>query len=201
MTIRRDRLRQLIETKCLLRGKFTLSTGAPSSFYFDCKHVTLDGECLTLIADELLEAIETLPERPEAIGGLTMGADFIVAGVVMRAHAMGRSTVHGCIVRKEPKKHGTHNRIENEQPRGTRIVVVDDVITSGSSTQQACDEFEAAGYRIVGILALVDREAGGVEALRKRYGTVRAVFSRKDFPALIDLEREDAEGARRTVAG
>jgi len=117
----RERLRQLIEQKCLITSSdFTLSTGAQSSFYFDCKIATLNGECASLIAQEVLREFEKLPTRPAAIGGLTIGADFIVAAVVMKAYETGQPTQHGSIVRKEPKKHGTRNRIENQLPRGTK---------------------------------------------------------------------------------
>lgn len=195
----RERLRELIEQKCLITSSdFTLSAGVRSSFYFDCKVATLNGECASLIAQEILREIEKLPTRPAAIGGLTIGADFIVAAVVMKAYETGQPTQHGSIVRKEPKKHGTRNRIENQLPRGTKIVVVDDVITSGRSTFQACQGFEQAGYEIVGIIGLVDRVAGGAEALAKRYRHVHTLFSTSDFPSLrnggnVDQTRSTAE--------
>lgn len=190
----------MIERKCLTKGSnFTLSTGTQSSFYFDCKVATLDGECLHLIAEEVLREIDQLPIRPTAIGGLTIGADFIVAAVVMRAYETGHPTQHGSIVRKEPKKHGTRNRIENQLPAGTKIVVVDDVITSGRSTMQACQEVEEAGYEVVGIIGLVDREAGGKAELVKKYGHVRTLFSKNDFPSLRD--EGDAGRSRTTAPG
>jgi orotate phosphoribosyltransferase len=178
----RERLRQLIEQKCLITSQgFTLTTGGKSGFYFDCKAVTLEGEGLALIASEVLREIEAFPKRPTAIGGMTMGADFIAAAVALLAYQRGLSTVHGSIVRKEPKKHGTMNKIENQLPIGTPIVVVDDVITSGSSTIKACEEFTAAGYEIVGIIAIVDREAGGKQRLEQLYGHVRPLFQKSDF--------------------
>lgn len=180
----RERLRQFIEQECLtVSSDFTLSTGVQSSFYFDCKVATLNGECASLIAQEVLREIEKLPTSPAAIGGLAIGADFIVAAVVMKAYETGHATQHGSIVRKEPKDHGTRNKIENQLPPGTKIVVVDDVITYGRSAMQACDELEQAGYEIVGVIGLVDREAGGAEELRKKYH-VRTFFSLSDFPSL-----------------
>lgn len=184
MSSDRERLRQLIEQKCLIRGEFTLSSGEPSSFYFDCKAATLDGECLSLIAKEVLHEIDALPSQPTAIGGLTLGADFIAAAVVMRAFESGHPTRYGSIVRKEPKKHGTRNKIENQLPAGTKIVVIDDVITSGASTFKACEAFEEAGYDIVGIIGLVDREADGGAELAKKYHHVRRLFTQRDFPSL-----------------
>lgn len=187
----RARLWQLIDQKCLQvqERPIKLSTGALSNFYFDCKAVTLDGEALSLIADEFLKKIAELPQSPVAIGGLTMGADFITAVVAMKGFERGLKTVHGSIVRKEPKKHGTMNRIENELPKGTAIVVVDDVITTGNSTKQACEHFLEAGYRIVGIVALVDREQGGKQSLERQFGTVTSVFKKSDFPRIAEYEQ------------
>ncbi len=186
----RERLRALIEEHCLLtEGNYTLSTGVKSTFYFDCKRITLKGEGLALIADLLLEEIDRLPEPPDAIGGLTMGADFITAAVIVRAFQTNRRVVHGSIVRKEPKKHGTMNKVENELPAGTRMVVVDDVVTSGRSIFKACEEFKAEGYTIVGVLALVDREQGGIEQLRTNYEHTTALFKAREFPRLVELQQ------------
>jgi orotate phosphoribosyltransferase len=184
MQANRGRLWQIIDENSLITGKdMTLSTGASSTFYFDCKKTTLNGEGLALLADIMLEEIDQFLDRPAAIGGLTLGADFIVAAVAMRAFQVGHPTIHGSIVRKEPKKHGTRSHIENEMPAGTKVVVVDDVITTGSSTAKACDQLLANGYQIVGILALVDREAGGAQALEKQYScAVRSIFKKSDFP-------------------
>jgi orotate phosphoribosyltransferase len=171
-----------------------------SGFYFDCKKAMLDGELLSYLADAFLEQIRKLPEVPSAIGGLTMGADFISAAVAMRAFQTGQPTVHASIVRKEPKKHGTKNFIENQLPSGTKIVVVDDVITSGASTQKACTQFLDAGYQLVGILALVDREAGGRERLETEFKCpVLPLFKKRDFPKLVAAER--GQDLRSKIAG
>jgi len=185
------RLHELIDKKCvILRDEpVTLSNGALSHFYFDCKAVTLDGEALSLIADAFLAEIRELPVSPVAIGGLTMGADFITAAVAMKGFERGLGTIHGSIVRKEPKNHGTMNHIENELPVGTPIVVVDDVITTGSSTKLACEQFVDSGYKIVGIIALIDREQGGRETLERDYGPVRAIFKKSDFPKISAHEQ------------
>ena len=181
-----DELRALVDEKCLTVGRsYTLTTGRQSEFYFDCKKAMLDGRCLSLIADAFLEEAGRMPRFPIAIGGLTMGADFIVAAVIQRAFETGKPLVSGSIVRKEQKQHGAGNRIENELPEGTSIMVVDDVVTTGSSTVTACDTFIAAGYDIVGIVALVDRESGGCQALARKYGCpVGAIFRKRDFPRI-----------------
>src|SRR6266511_3872177 len=101
----RDRLHRLIGKLCIIEGDFVLSTGARSRYYFDCKAVALDGEGLTLIAREFLKEIEKLPVKPTAIGGLTMGADFITAAVIVLSHQAGGKLLKGSIARKEPNKH------------------------------------------------------------------------------------------------
>ena len=196
MNTAREQLRSLVDEKCLTVGRsYTLTTGSRSAFYFDCKKAMLDGECLGLIADAFLEEAGKLPRFPQAIGGLTMGADFIVAAVIQRGFETGKPLVSGSIVRKEQKQHGAGNKIENELPAGTPIMVVDDVVTTGSSTETACEAFSASGYDIVGIVALVDRESGGCESLERKYGCpVRAVFRKRDFPR-IDRAPDDSSTA------
>ena len=201
MNTTREKLRSLVDEKCLTVGRsYELSTGRQSGFYFDCKKAMLDGESLGLIAAAFLEEAGELPRFPKAIGGLTMGADFIVAAVIQRAFETGKPMVSGSIVRKERKRHGAGNRIENELPEGTPIMVIDDVVTTGSATRTACEAFRAAGYDIVGIVALVDRESGGCEALSHEYGCpVRAIFRKRDFPR-IAREMEHAPEAGEAVA-
>jgi len=194
MQAKRDRLWQIVNEKSLITGKdVMLSAGASSTFYFDCKKTTLNGEGLALLADVMLEEIDQFPDSPTAIGGLTIGADFVVAAVAMRGYQTAHPTINGSIVRKEPKKYGTRSHIENEMPPGTKVVVVDDVITTGSSTAAACDQLLKHGYEIVGILALVDREAGGAEALERKYQCpVRSLFKKSDFPRIVE-EASSAE--------
>ena len=195
MNAARDELRMLVDEKCLTVGRsYTLTTGRQSAFYFDCKRAMLDGRCLSLIADAFLEEAGKLARFPHAIGGLTMGADFIVAAVIQRAFETDRPLVSGSIVRKEQKKHGAGNKIENELPQGTPIMVVDDVVTTGSSTETACDAFIAAGYDVVGIVALVDRESGGCETLARKYDCpVGAVLRKRDFPRIEQGTSNDPE--------
>ena len=198
-----EELRLLVDEKCLTVGRsYTLTTGRQSAFYFDCKKAMLDGKCLSLIADAFLEEAGKLPRFPQAIGGLTMGADFIVAAVIQRAFETGKPLVSGSIVRKAQKTHGAGNKIENELPQGTPIMVVDDVVTTGSSTVAACDAFIRAGYDIVGIVALVDRESGGRETLAGKYDCpVGAIFRKRDFPRIDQGMGDDPELEESIVSG
>lgn len=182
----REMLRELVESVCLLRGKeFVLSTGVRSDFYFDCKRAVLRGDALNLIAHQFLAAADQLPTAPDAIGGLSIGADFVVAATIQLAAQQNHRMISGCIVRKDRKEHGTRTFIENEQPAGTKVMVVDDVFTSGKSTSLACERLEEIGNEIVGIVGLVDRKQGGVENLRRRFQVpVSTVFSIDDFPSL-----------------
>ena len=182
----RERLRGLVESVCLLRGKeFVLSTGVRSDYYFDCKRAVLRGDALNLIAHQFLVAADQLPTAPDAIGGLSIGADFVVAATIQLAALQNHRMIAGCIVRKDRKEHGTRTFIENEQPPGTKVMVVDDVFTSGKSTSLACERLMEVGNEIVGIVGLVDRKQGGVENLRRRFQVpVSTVFSIDDFPSL-----------------
>lgn len=180
-------MQQHIQSNCLLTGKdFALSSGSASSYYFDCKKATLDGLFLNYFAKYVCEhLVPKLSQQPEVVGGLTLGADFITSAITMYSMNSGGSITQGSIVRKEPKKHGTKSKIENEL-NDKNILVVEDVITSGASIAKACDEFLAAGYNPVALLTLVDRESGAMEFLQEKYGTklgidIVAIFSASEF--------------------
>jgi orotate phosphoribosyltransferase len=184
----RERLRELLVQRSLLPGPITLSNGQTADYYFDCKRVTLIPEGGQLVADVFLEVIESLPEQPEAIGGLTHGADPILGAVMMRALERGRR-LETFYVRKEPKKHGTKQWIENPPRSGTKVVIVDDVITSGKSAIQAIEHAVNNGCTVVAVVALVDREQGGAEALLQRAKTYVPIFRLADFPEIASLRQ------------
>ena len=174
----------LVKHSLITGGAVKLSAGGESSFYFDCKKATLNGGFLFDLADWILDEVAgTLAVPPDVVGGPTLGADFIAAAVVMRAHQRGLPLVRGCIVRKAAKRHGTQHLIENAPAAGVRVLVVEDVVTSGGSVAHACDAFLAAGHIISAIAVIIDREAGGCEALQSEYqAPVHALFNRTDFP-------------------
>ena len=196
-------LRSLVDKRCLTVGRsYTLSTGRRSEFYFDCKKAMLDGKCLGLIADAFLEEAGKLPRFPDAIGGLTMGADFIVAAVIQRAAESRKPMVSGSIVRKEKRNTEPETRSRTSFRKAHRSW------SSTTSSQPVhrprlpCDAFIAAGYDLVGIVALVDRESGGRETLAQKYGCpVRAIFRKRDFPRIDQAMNDAPEMEESAVSG
>lgn len=182
----RKKLRDLLEARAFRTGEITLSTGAKSNFYFDCKPVTLSADGAYLTGTAFLDALDQLPERPEAVGGLTHGADPIVSAMVALSHVQGRP-IQGFYVRKEPKGHGTKRRIENPPKSGSRVVIVDDVVTTGGSLLKAVQEAREAGCAVVGAMALVDREEqDGAANIRRVVDTYVPLYRRSDFPRIAD---------------
>ncbi len=183
----RRALRDLLDSRAARTGEITLTTGAKSNFYFDCKPVTLSADGAYLTGTAFLDALERLPERPGAVGGLTHGADPIVSAMVVLSHVRGRP-IDGFYVRKEPKRHGTRRRIENPPEPGTKVVIVDDVVTTGGSLLQAVREAREAGCEVVAVLALVDREEQhGASRIREAVDTYVPLYTRSDFPRLAGV--------------
>ena len=174
----RERLKQLIKERCVLHGDFVLASGQRAKVYFDCKRATLDPEGIDLIATLILNTVDRLARddgRPiHAIGGPTIGADPVVGHVAGRSWQRttdgggdGNRTLKGFLVRGGSKDHGTRRVIENEIPRGSRVVVFEDVVTTGGSTLEAIRKVEEAGLEVAAVIAVVDREQGGADALAK----------------------------------
>ena len=134
-------------------GEFKLSSGGSSDYYIDCRTTTLDARGARLTGQAFWDEICVRGWRPQAIGGLTLGADPIVSAV-----AVVSGELHGFLVRKAEKQHGTGQRIEGFQEKGTRVVIVDDVCTTGASTAQAIDSAREFGFEVVGVMCLVERE-------------------------------------------
>ena len=182
----RRELRDLLDTRAARTGEITLSTGAKSNFYFDCKPVTLSADGSYLVGTAFLDALDKLPGCPEAVGGLTHGADPIVSAMVVLSHVRKRP-IQGFYVRKEAKRHGTKRRIENPPESGAKVVIVDDVVTTGGSLLQAVQEAREAGCEVVGAMALVDRgEQDGEANIRRVVDTYIPLYRRSDFPRIAD---------------
>jgi len=161
MSSARQELLRLLATKSFRLGEFKLSSGATSDYYIDCRTTTLDARGAQLTGQVFLEEIRLRGWNVRAIGGLTMGADPIVVAV-----AVTSATIHGFLVRKAEKQHGTGQRIEGFREKGARVVIVDDVCTTGASTVQAIEAAREFGFDVVGAMCLVEREeAGGRESV------------------------------------
>ena len=173
-------LREIIRKKSLRVGDFTLASGKKSSYYLDCRMTTLDPRGSLLIAKLIVEAVRKENIQADAIGGLTMGADPIVAAVAVVSGLEGQP-LPAFIVRKEAKDHGTQKFIEGyEGPPGARVIIVDDVCTTAGSILKAAEKAEQAGYKVAATFCVVDREEGGTELLRQKY-PFYALFTAKDL--------------------
>ena len=166
MSNERERLRDLLKTHSLMFGDFVLASGKRSTFYFDSKKTTLLPEGAWLTARAVLEVIRREGIDAVAIGGLTLGADPIVCPAAALSHVEG-PPLRAFIVRKEAKEHGTGRQIEGALDPGSRVVIVDDVVTTAGSTLKAIEAAEAAGHEVVAVVCIVDREQGGREALAR----------------------------------
>jgi orotate phosphoribosyltransferase len=153
MSSPRQELLRVLATRSFRLGDFKLSSGGRSDYYIDCRTTTLDARGAQLTGQVFLEEIRRRGWNPEAIGGLTMGADPIVV-----AAAVTSGTLNGFLVRKAEKQHGTGQRIEGFRGEGARVVIVDDVCTTGSSTIQAIEAAREFGFEIIGVMCLVERE-------------------------------------------
>jgi orotate phosphoribosyltransferase len=149
----RQELLKLLARKSFRLGEFKLSSGGTSDYYIDCRTTTLDARGAQLVGQVFLEEIRSQGWQAEATGGLTMGADPIVVAV-----AVTSGTLNGFLVRKAEKQHGTTQRIEGFREKGARVVIVDDVCTTGASTVQAIEAARAFGFEVVGAMCLVERQ-------------------------------------------
>lgn len=182
LAVVRTELHALLYERSFQFGDFVLRSGRRSDFYFDGKQVTLDGRGLYLVSRLILERCRQLPEVT-AVGGMTLGADPIAAGVAALSGAEDERPLRAFIVRKEVKDHGTAKPIEGPalQP-GQRVVLVEDTITTGGALLQAYDRVIATGADVVEAIVIVDREEGGREALADRGVPLYALYRRSEFP-------------------
>jgi orotate phosphoribosyltransferase len=160
----RSRLVALLSTRSTKRGQFTLASGKSSTIYIDARLTTMSPEGLSLIGSIGLETLKNQSWKVDAVGGLTLGADPI-AYAISYASAASEKPLRAFTVRKQAKEHGTGKLIEGPFNSGDRVAIIEDVITTGRSALQAIDAVQSAGGVITGVLALVDREEGGREAV------------------------------------
>jgi orotate phosphoribosyltransferase len=183
------RLLSLLAERSARRGQFTLASGRTSSLYIDARLTTMSPEGLALIGPLGLAALRDAGWTPDAVGGLTLGADPISYAIAY-ASALAAERERGALVRaftvrKEAKQHGTGKLVEGPFRAGDRVVVIEDVITTGGSALRAAEAIRAAGGVILGVLALVDREEGGREALEGAGFQVRSLARASEVVALL----------------
>lgn len=174
----RQRLMELVRERALRFGDFTLASGRKSSYYLDGKQVTLSAEGLLQISYGLLQLLQDV--EFSGFGGMSIGADPIVGGVLVAAAAMNRP-LQGFMVRKEAKGHGTQRYIEGPVLPGSDVVIVDDVVTTGGSALQAVDRVQEYGCRVVYAVGIVDRLQGGHAAFDARGIPFKSLLTIEDF--------------------
>tara|TARA_Y100001970_G_scaffold90767_1_gene114486 strand:+ start:114 stop:668 length:555 start_codon:yes stop_codon:yes gene_type:complete len=182
----KEELLELLKKYAYKKGDFTLSSGRKTDHYVNCKPVTLTGRGLTLSSVILLSAIE---EDCRAVGGLTLGADPLVSGMAV-VSGLDRAPMDALIVRKEAKGHGTGAWIEGpDLPEGTKVTVIEDVITTGGSAIKAVKRLRDAGYKVDRVVSIVDRQENGeADTAMKLTGLeLHSIFKLEE---LIDAEDE-----------
>lgn len=174
----RQKLIDLIQQRALRFGDFTLASGKKSTYYLDGKQVTLHAEGLRLVGEGLLQLLDDA--EFEAVGGMSVGADPIIGAILTVAAERGRS-LDGFLVRKEPKGHGTKRYIEGPVQPGARVVIVEDVVTTGGSSLQAIDRAQEFGCVVVQTVAIVDRMQGAARSFAERNIPFRALLTIEDL--------------------
>lgn len=172
----KEELRDVLKEKAVIFGEVTLSSGEKSNYYIDCRKVTLDAKGAFLIGEVLSDMLEDA----DAVGGLTLGADPIATAIAVKSYEKGRP-VEAFIVRKGQKAHGTMKRIEGPIEPGSKVVVVDDVITKGGSILEAIEAVEAEGHQVVKAICLVDRRQGGSDVIRNKGYKLEVLFTTSDL--------------------
>lgn len=175
-----DELVGLVATRALKRGTFRLASGREASFYLDAKQVVLDAHGSMLVGRAILERLRGLGPLPQAVGGMSIGADPITSAVVTMAGVEGLP-LKGFLVRKEPKDHGTKRYIEGPVQPGDRVVIVEDVVTTAGSSLVAIDRAIEFGLVVERVVVVIDRLAGGREALAARGIPLESLVTIRDL--------------------
>jgi orotate phosphoribosyltransferase len=176
----KQNLKDLLSARSLRRGDFVLASGKHSSFYIDARLTTMSGEGLAVIGALGLERLAARGWTPQAVGGLTLGADPVAYALAAAARGRGLP-LDAFTVRKQAKTHGTGKRIEGCFVAGMPVVIVEDVITTGGSAQEAIAAVESEGAQVLGVLAVVDREEGGRAVLEQAGYAVEALVTASEL--------------------
>ncbi|MGZ6275567.1 MAG: orotate phosphoribosyltransferase [Syntrophales bacterium] len=169
---------------------FTLASGKTSNYYFNCKTTTMDPEGMYLIGNILFEMLADA--NVSAAGGLTLGADPIANALSLISYQK-KKPIKSFVVRKDAKNHGTRSGIEGNITPGERVAIIDDVITTGGSTITAIQVAQEAGLKVDRVIALVDREEGGRENIKKYIDRVDAVLTRLEIMNLYKVRQKVAK--------
>ncbi|MGQ9858480.1 MAG: orotate phosphoribosyltransferase [Thermodesulfobacteriota bacterium] len=177
-----ERLRQLLRERSYEKRRVVLTSGRESDFYVDGKQTSLHPEGAYLIGKLMFLQLKSKEPMVQAVGGMTLGADPLVSSVALVSHLEG-TPLPAFIIRKEPKGHGTGQWIEGKKniPPRAPVAILEDVVTTGGTTLKAIERAEQEGLKVVRVLALVDREEGGAEAIRGAGFTLEALFRRSDL--------------------
>jgi orotate phosphoribosyltransferase len=180
MSYDRSALLELIQSEALQRGEFTLASGKKASYYLDCRNITLHPKGANLIAEGMLDTIESAGDLPDAVGGMAIGADPITASIITLA-GQRDLPLNGFMVRKEPKGHGMGKQVEGPVEPGQRVVIVEDVITSGGSAIKAVEAAREFGLVVERVIAIIDRLAGGEAAFAAKGVELVTLSTIRDF--------------------
>jgi orotate phosphoribosyltransferase len=184
-------LAQFVQEHSLRRGNFILASGKTSTYYIDGKLTAMHPRGAVLIAKAILEEVKNLPVH--AIGGMDMGATPIV-GAVAAVSEMSGHPFPVFVVRKDVKKHGTMKAIEGLIPQSpSKVVIIDDVVTTGDSILKAIDEVQKAGHEVLLAISVLDRNAGATEALSRRSIPYRPLVTLLDIGVSDELNRHGSE--------
>jgi orotate phosphoribosyltransferase len=170
----------LVEAKALKRGTFRLASGREASFYLDAKQVVLDAHGAMLVGRAILERLRSLGPLPAAVGGMSIGADPITSAVITMAGVEGLPLT-GFMVRKEPKDHGTKKYVEGPVEPGQRVVIVEDVTTTGGSSLLAIDRVHEFGLVVERVVTVIDRLAGAKDAFAARGIPLESLVTIRDL--------------------
>lgn len=176
----KQNLKDLLSARSLRRGDFVLASGKHSDFYIDARLTTMSGEGLAVIGALGLDRVAARGWAPRAVGGLTLGADPVAYALAAAARGRGLP-LDAFTVRKQAKTHGTGKRIEGCFAAGMPVVIVEDVITTGGSAHEAIVAVESEGGRVLGVLAVVDREEGGRGVLEQAGYAVEALLTASEL--------------------
>jgi orotate phosphoribosyltransferase len=177
----RNELMQIVRELSYEEREVTLASGRKSNFYFDGKQTALHAKGGLLVGKAFWEIVKTFDDPVHGVGGLTMGADPIATATSIAAN-LDANPVHAFIIRKEPKGHGTGQWLEGRKnlPPGSRVVIVEDVTTTGGSSMKAVERAQQEGLEVLGIITLVDREEGARENIEGQGQILKSVFTRSE---------------------